>query len=120
MSEIRSFPQVGVKIKNIWNHNLVNVVYQGYNPLILIFASNFQRDTQEGRSGSGFPTSGTGGREGLGLAILATFCCGEKMILTPFSYNILSRKGSERYSNVCFSFARFYFTFLTNKCSKLL
>ncbi len=25
ISQIGSFPQVGVKIKNIWNHQLVNV-----------------------------------------------------------------------------------------------
>ncbi len=27
ISQIESFPQVGVKIKNIWNHHLDNVYY---------------------------------------------------------------------------------------------
>ena len=55
-----------------------------YNPLILIFAPNFQQDTQEGRSGSGFPTSGTGGREGLGLAIdKQHFAVGKKRFSHP-------------------------------------
>ena len=31
ISQMGSFPQVGVKIKNIWNHHLVK--YRGYNKL---------------------------------------------------------------------------------------
>ena len=32
ISQIRSFPQVGVKIKNIWNHHLAKRCHSGPNP----------------------------------------------------------------------------------------
>ena len=37
ISQIGSFPQVGMKIKNVWNHNLVQYFHFRYLELLVFF-----------------------------------------------------------------------------------